>query len=124
MPSLTCRHCGTPVPLDEPLPRDLACETCGRDLRACVHCRHYDERYNNACRETMADPVVEKDRRNFCEYFSFSREPFVGKAPARDRAADARAKLEGLFGGGGKRGPTREDEARRKLEDLFKKKSE
>ena len=124
MPALTCRHCGTPVPLDEPLPRDLVCEGCNRDLRACVHCRHYDLHYNNSCRETMADPVVEKDRRNFCEYFSFSRTPFAGKAPTRDRAAEARSKLDALFGGAPKSGPSKEDEARRKLEDLFKKKSD
>jgi hypothetical protein len=122
MPALTCRHCGTPVPLDEPLPRDLVCEGCNRDLKACLQCRHYDEHYNNACRETMADPVVDKDRRNFCEYFSFSRVPFQGQAPSRDRAAEARAKLEGMFGGPAKAGPSREDEARRKLEDLFRKK--
>jgi len=123
MASLTCRHCGTPVPLDEPLPRDLVCEGCNRDLRACLQCRHYDTNYNNSCRETMADPVVDKDRRNFCEYFSFSRVPFTGKAPARDRAAEARARLEGMFGGTQSK-PSREEEARRKLEDLFKKKSE
>jgi hypothetical protein len=124
MASLTCRHCGTPVPLDEPLPRDLVCEGCNRDLRACVHCRHYDLHYNNSCRETMADPVVDKDRRNFCEYFMFSREPFTGTAPTRDRAAEARSKLDSLFGGPPKSGPSREEEARRKLENLFKKKSD
>ena len=122
MASLTCRHCGTAVPLDEPLPRDLVCEGCNRDLRTCLQCRHYDTNYNNSCRETMADPVVDKDRRNFCEYFSFSREKFTGKTPTRDRAAEARAKLAGLFGGPAKSGPSREDEARRKLEELFKKK--
>lgn len=123
MPALTCRHCGTPVPLDEPLPRDLVCEGCQRDLRACLNCRHYDTHYNNSCRETMADPVVDKDRRNFCEYFSFSRTPFEGKAPKSNRAAEARAKLDAMFGGS-KPGPSREEEARRKLEDLFKKKSD
>ncbi len=55
---LQCRHCGTPVTLSEPLPRDAECSGCGKDLRACVQCRHYDTAYNNSCRETMADPVT------------------------------------------------------------------
>lgn len=147
--TFVCQHCGAPVRLDEPIPREAVCDQCGRDLRACLQCRHYDASYNNACRETMADPVVEKDRRNFCEYFSFSREAFAGRAAEGARAADARAKLaglfggspsgdagaapdespsdaarrklEGLFGGGVKDAKTREDEARRKLEGLFRK---
>lgn len=113
-----CRHCGAAVTLGEPIPRDAECSSCGKDLRACVQCRHYDPAYNNACRETMADPVVEKERRNFCEYFSFSNQPFQSAAGS-GRQAEARAKLEGLFGGKAKPGPS--DDARRRLEDLFKK---
>jgi hypothetical protein len=39
---------------------------------------------------------VEKTRRNFCEYFDYSTEPFAG-ASGKDRAAEARAKLEAVF---------------------------
>jgi hypothetical protein len=119
-----CQHCGAPVRLDEPIPREATCDQCGRDLRACLQCRHYDPNYNNACRETMADPVVDKDRRNFCEYFSFSSAAFGSRAAESARAADARAKLAGLFGGAGDAAATPTDEspvdaARRKLESLF-----
>jgi hypothetical protein len=113
-----CQHCGVAVTVGEPIPRDAECSGCGKDLRACVHCRHYDTAYNNACRETMADPVVEKERRNFCEYFSFTNEPFKA-ASGSGRAADARAKLESLFGG--KPEPRASEDARRKIEDLFRK---
>jgi hypothetical protein len=51
----------------------------------------------------MADPVPDKRRRNFCEYFYYSTAPFTG-APAPDRTAEARAKLEALFR---KKGPER-----------------
>ncbi len=119
MPSLVCHNCGAPVTLDEPIPRDSECESCRRDLRSCANCRHYDTRYNNSCRETMADPVEDKSRRNFCEYFSFSREPFVAAGEGAGRDADARARLDQLFGGAGsaKPGPTKS--AREKLEGLF-----
>lgn len=113
-----CQHCGTAVTIGEPIPRDAECSGCGKDLRACVQCRHYDLAYNNACRETMADPVVEKERRNFCEYFSFTREP---RRAGQDvgRQAEARRKLEGLFGG--KPAASASEDARKKLERLFKK---
>ncbi|MBI5708918.1 MAG: hypothetical protein HZC42_01220 [Candidatus Eisenbacteria bacterium] len=97
MASFQCRSCGTAVPYDEPIPRESTCERCGADLRACVSCRHYDPRYNNSCRETMADPVEDHARRNFCEYFSFTREPFAAATGAGARAAEARAKLDALF---------------------------
>jgi hypothetical protein len=123
--TFVCQHCGAPVRLDEPIPREATCDACGRDLRACVQCRHHDTSYNNACRETMADPVVEKDRRNFCEYFSFSREPYQPRAGS-ERASEARAKLSALFGGAlagtdpaAAPGETPSEAARRKLEGLF-----
>ncbi len=98
MAQLVCHTCGTAVTYAEPIPRDSACEKCGTDLRCCRNCRHWDARYNNQCTETQADPVQDKTRRNFCEFFYFSRAAFVGTpGAARDRAAEARAKLEALF---------------------------
>jgi len=92
-----CRACGTRLQIDEPVGRDRECPGCGHDVRCCVNCRHYDTAYNNNCRETMADPVEDKHHRNFCEYFELNREPFQGKARQSTREADARRKLEDLF---------------------------
>src|SRR5262249_21661845 len=89
-----CRHCGTAVTLSEPIPRDAECSGCGRDLRACVQCRHYDTAYNNSCRETEAEPVVEKERRNFCEFFSFARGPRPKEGDSSARQHAARAQLD------------------------------
>ncbi len=99
MPDRVCHACGERVPLDEPIPRDAECARCGADLRACANCRHWDPRYHNECTEPEAEPVADRHRRNFCEFFYFSREPYAGVAAAsgKDRAAEARAKLEALF---------------------------
>jgi len=107
--------------VDEPIGREATCEGCGRDLRACRQCRHYDTRYNNACRETMADPVQDKERRNFCEYFSFTRAPFTAATKTSDRAQQARDKLEGLFKAGSAGPQSRESDARKRLDALFEK---
>ena len=120
MPSLECHFCGAPVTVSEPIPRDSECESCRHDLRCCINCRHYDTRYNNSCRETEAELVEDKARRNFCEFFYFNREPFQAAGAPSRRASDARAKLDALFGGG----PATKDrgaEARSKLDALFRK---
>lgn len=99
MAQKVCHACGAAVTYDEPIPRDGECAKCGGDLRCCRNCRHWDVRYGNECTETQAEPVEDKTRRNFCEFFYYSREPFTGGPDAaRDRAAEARAKLEALFG--------------------------
>lgn len=113
-----CRHCGTSVTISEPIPRDAECSGCGKDLRACVQCRFYDPAYNNSCRETEAEPVVEKDRRNFCEFFSFARGPLV-KEQSSGREGEARARLEALFGGPAAK-PAGGGDARARLEALFR----
>lgn len=118
VPSLACHLCGAALDVHEPVARDAECPACRGDVRCCRNCRHYDERYNNSCTETEADPVPEKSRRNFCEFFYFSREPFVKPAGAK-READARAKLDALFGGGAKPGAS--SDAKSKLDALFKK---
>jgi len=119
---LACHHCGAALELSEPIGRERTCDACGRDLRCCVNCRHYDPRYHNACTETQADPVPDKARRNFCEYFYYSRTPFAAPAAGPAAARDARAKLEALFGGGAaKPAPSPAGDARAKLEGLFRK---
>lgn len=81
----------------------------------------------NACRETEAEYVANKEKRNLCEYYS----PVEAFASAADPAAEAKAKLAALFGDANANLPeTRSspsiaspaDEARAKLEALFRKK--
>lgn len=103
MASRQCQSCGAPVRVPDPVPRDAECESCRHDIRSCRNCRHYDLRYNNGCKETEAEPVADKERRNFCEYFDLNPASFTGAPGApnpvatRTRADDARAKLEALF---------------------------
>jgi hypothetical protein len=120
MASFPCHHCGAPLDIGEPIPRDAECPACRGDVRCCLNCRHYDTRYHNACRETEADPVEDKHRRNFCEYFTPSRAA-LDKPGAGSKERQARAGLDALFGG---KPATRDraSDARQRLEDLFGKK--
>lgn len=102
------------------------CPKCDASLHACRQCQHYDPMASKACREPVADEVVDKEGGNFCDFF----QPRFGLAKTQDSAAEqARARLTQAFGGGGTgssgalRGSTSSaDEAKRKLEEMFGKK--
>jgi len=93
---MNCFHCGRAIEIkrQERVGFRDRCEGCDRPLHACFNCTFYDPAYNNQCRETQAERVVEKDRANFCEYFAPGNK---GGAQKIDAASDARAKLDAMF---------------------------
>ncbi len=71
--------------------RQDSCLKCHRDTHVCKNCIHYDRAYNNECKESSADRVVDKEKSNFCDYFSPS-DRAGGEAKSVDQlkaAADA-----------------------------------
>jgi RIO-like serine/threonine protein kinase len=72
--------------------------TCRKDLRVCLNCVSYDPNVAHQCRDRRADPVLEKDVGNFCEYFDFSRRVYVAKDKTDKRADSAREQMKKLFG--------------------------
>src|SRR6478609_1309259 len=91
--STTCWKCGASLTsLD--YGRQDTCRKCGFDTRVCRNCIHYDRLYNNECKETQADRVVDKERSNFCDYFK----PRSGAGGDGTQARDAmKAAAEALF---------------------------
>ena len=71
---------------------------CRADLRVCLNCAYYDPRVAQQCRERRAEPVLEKDAGNFCEYFDFVRRVWTPKAVSGQRAEAAREQLKKLLG--------------------------
>lgn len=123
--TISCPSCGTKHTFDGGLSFREECSRCAADLHVCLTCRFYDRYVENECRETEAEYVKAKDRRNLCEYWK----PRENAEEGMSEADAARAKLAALFGdkpasssaaGGVSSSPA--DEAKRKLEELFKKK--
>ncbi|RKX86234.1 MAG: hypothetical protein DRP57_01970 [Spirochaetes bacterium] len=53
--------------------RSSTCPFCSKDLKICYNCKFYSEGAHWDCLETIHEPVREKDRANFCEFFRFKK---------------------------------------------------
>jgi hypothetical protein len=63
-----CWSCNQEIP-ENHYHRQDHCDHCGRDTHACKNCEHHDRAYNNECRESSAERVVDKEKANFCDHF-------------------------------------------------------
>lgn len=78
------------------------CETCGKDLHSCSNCRFHRPGSRWDCLETIDQPVSDKGRRNYCEWFEVDprlRSAGAGDSKALSAAQKARKDLDSLFGG-------------------------
>jgi len=88
---VVCFGCGEKFPFESVQFND-DCLKCSASLHCCRNCEFYDESYSNFCRESSADRVLDKEKKNFCEFFKgieSSRQG--GKSPKEDlrKAAEA-----------------------------------
>ena len=90
-----CYQCGWEWKIGGQPGRNESCPECRSDLRVCLNCESYDSRAAHQCRDRRAEPVMEKDRGNFCEYFEMTRK---GTKGGPEEASDASQRLKKLFG--------------------------
>lgn len=97
MHNIACYRCGQSLAaLSLPLSRRDQCPSCSVDLHVCKMCRFFDATAPRQCREDGAEDVTEKERPNFCDWYSPSDKAYD---PNRKSAADsAQAALDALFG--------------------------
>jgi len=119
--TLVCWKCGASLAdYTLPLRRLEECRACGAELHVCKLCRFYDTSKAKHCQEPIAEEVKDKERANFCDYFTPRPDAFSTVADTAAQAA--RAELDALFGGNPAGPANAEDAARHQLEDLFKRK--
>lgn len=118
--SLHCWRCGADLKdLSLPLSRLDECPECTVYIHVCRMCSHFDVAVSRACREDDAEEVQEKERANFCDYFTPSSQAFDTGIATADRKA--RTQLDGLFGGASRAAdPDSDDEIGKVADDLFK----
>jgi hypothetical protein len=90
-----CHACGATVTVDGRVMRREVCSSCEADLHVCLNCTFHDPGAQNQCREPVAEPVRDKDRSNYCTYFSFAVE--ASEAERESEADAAKRRLDSLF---------------------------
>ncbi len=88
-----CAFCNREMEFEGRVSRSDTCPHCSRDLHCCRQCQFYDPRSYNECREVVAERVVDKEKENFCDYFTLKG---AGESKSERTAATKQA-LEDLF---------------------------
>ncbi|MDR1836526.1 MAG: hypothetical protein LBQ89_02600 [Treponema sp.] len=78
----------------------MRCQSCGKDLRSCKNCRFFLPGSRGDCRETSVEIQPDKERANFCDWFSLDeklRSQHAGQSKERENASSARTAFDNLF---------------------------
>jgi hypothetical protein len=88
----SCHSCKKALTIGRSLGRREVCLSCGVDLHCCLNCRFYDPAVSKQCREPAAELVAEKAKANYCDYFMFA-----DRSSVQSNADEARRALDDLF---------------------------
>jgi hypothetical protein len=92
-----CNACGQEFKTEKKISRRDVCPLCCADIHCCVNCAFHDVSVSKQCREPVTEPVKDKKKANFCDYFVFAESRSF-------RSSDAEV-----------------NRTRKELDDLFKK---
>ena len=71
MSTVVCWNCGRDLAdIPRPISRHSNCPECFTDLHCCRLCKHFLPERVGVCAEDRADPPVEKENANFCDFFT------------------------------------------------------
>ena len=87
-----CYFCGNSY--NEKIYKTTLCPSCGKELKICMNCLHYDSSAYHECRESQAEYVQDKQRANFCDYFMPGGKRTMGSS---GKEQEARNRFEDLF---------------------------
>lgn len=90
---MRCYKCATEIVLTARVGRGEYCQKCYSDLHCCRNCAHYDSAATNQCREPQAESVRDREKANFCDYFT----PNTHKGTGGDDSSAARDAFKKLF---------------------------
>lgn len=90
-----CHRCGDELRRLDRVSRSDTCPHCGSYLHSCLNCSLHDPSAHNQCREPQSEYVSDREKANFCDFFTF-RESEAG-GYREDESDKARKAWEGLF---------------------------
>ncbi len=93
---MICWKCKKEISVEN-IYRTTECPECHADLHSCKGCKFYSSGSHNDCKETSAEFVSDKEKSNFCDYFSKNTDGGAGKS-SDEKAAAAKDAFNALFG--------------------------
>ena len=94
--NLVCWNCGHSLDdIPRPISRHATCGKCFNELHCCRLCKHYDPSRTMQCFEDRADPPLQKENANFCDFFT--PQPNAHEAQTTNKSDAAKDKLADLF---------------------------
>jgi hypothetical protein len=79
----------------------MRCLSCGKDLRSCKNCKFYLPGSRGDCRETSAEGQPDKERANFCDWFSLNKKIHSENAgtssASQEKTEASRTAFDNLF---------------------------
>ncbi len=97
----SCYNCHTKLALSKNsiVSRSETCPSCNSDIRCCYNCKFYSTNSYNECKEPQADRVVDKNKSNFCDFFSIStsREKGQNGSSYEEEKEKIKKQLDSLF---------------------------
>lgn len=92
-----CWKCKEPIEAGLEIFRSSTCFRCGADLHSCRNCRFYEPGSHYDCHETIDEAVSDKERANFCDYFSVRTEFSASNSQGQEKQQAARSAFDSLF---------------------------
>ena len=93
--TMICHHCKKEIKLDVSISRADECPHCAADMHCCLNCLHYDPSMSNRCREPQAEWVSDREKANFCDFFTPNKSASAGVL--NKPAANPRDAFDSLF---------------------------
>jgi hypothetical protein len=90
---ILCYRCEKELEFEvgEKILRHEECLFCGAELHCCKMCLFYDVLVYNECKETNAERITDKEKPNFCSYFTLGRSLETTKSDKPDPLEAANA---------------------------------
>lgn len=93
--TFTCWSCQQETEMETRVFRSHRCRNCGAAMLSCRNCRFYDPHASKQCREPVSEPVSDKEKANFCDYYQPGGS--FGENEAAKKVEEAKNKLDSLF---------------------------
>jgi hypothetical protein len=91
---MICFSCGTELNLKGKIYRTDVCPKCDADVHCCLNCDNYDISAHNKCLEPQAEWVADREKANFCDFFTGNKKTETPIVKQRD---SARLDFDNLF---------------------------